>query len=66
MIHILHVLMCGYAHIHNPHHLLRFYLHHHAIRFLLSGYTSESPASRTQAHQLLIWLTGHRVAPVDW
>jgi hypothetical protein len=60
------ILMHGFTHLHNLHALLRYDLHHHAIRFLLSGQTSESPANGCQARQLLTWLVLHRISPVDW
>lgn len=67
MIHILHVLMVGFTHIHNARHLYAFYVHHHAIRFLLSGITSEAPDNAHQAVALLHWLTFVvKLSPVDW
>lgn len=67
MIHILHVLTVGFAHIHNAHALLRYDLNHGAIKLLLSGQTSESPTTRCQAFHLLVsWLIPNHVAPVDW
>ena len=66
MIHILHVLMIGYAHIHNLRTLFAFYLHHHAIQFLRSGVTSQSPGSFREAWNLLVWLVLHHMSPVDW
>lgn len=66
LIHIFHVLIWGYHHIHGSHHLLRFYLHHHAIRFLRSGMTSETPHSRRAALSLLKWLVSRHISPVDW
>lgn len=66
-LHVFHVLLWGYQHIHNVHHLLRFYRRHHAIGFLYrSGLTSESPGSWWAALRLLIWLVFHGRSPVDW
>lgn len=66
MIHILHILLGGYQHIHGTCQLLRFYARHGAVKFLMSGITSETPANRAQAWQLLTWLTRHHISPTDW
>lgn len=60
-IHVLHVLMHGYAHIHNTRHLYRFYVHHHALGFLRSGITSGSGG-----RHYLWYLTARHISPVDW
>jgi hypothetical protein len=69
-IHVLHVLIhtynIGMAHHWSAHRLYGAYVHRHAVEFLRSGITSESPGTRAQAVSLLHWLTGHRVNPSDW
>lgn len=64
--HVLHVLMHAYYTIHGNSALYHYYLRHHAVGFLRSGYTSESPATRTAARHLLWWLVTNHRAPVDW
>jgi hypothetical protein len=65
--HLLHILMHGYAHIHNRHALMTYYRHYHrAVRFLLSGLTSETPPNARAARRLLVWLGFHHISPVDW
>lgn len=60
-LHILHVLLVAYQHIHGSRALFRFYLHHHAVAFLQSGVTSGSGGRGD------LWsLTAHRVSPRDW
>lgn len=66
MLHVLHVLLVGYQHIHGTGHLLRFYLRHGAIRFLMSGIPSETPTTRAEAYQLLVWLVHNHLSPTDW
>lgn len=66
MIHILHVLLTGWLHIHGTRQLMGFYLHHGAVKFLLSGITSESPATPQQALALLHWLVANHISPGDW
>jgi len=65
-VHVLHVLTCGFHHVHGTRALFRFDRRHHAVAFLRSGVTSESPGSRWQAVRLLWWLVTRHVAPVDW
>jgi hypothetical protein len=65
-VHIMHVLTVACQHVHGTRALFRFYLHHHAVAFLRSGVTSESPQTRGQALRLLWWLAAHHVHPVDW
>ena len=60
-LHILHVLVWGYHHVHGTHALFRYYTHHHAAGFLRSGITSGSGG-----RGYLWWLTVHGVSPVDW
>lgn len=60
-LHILHVLMVGYTHIHGTRQLFHYYLHHHALSFLKSGITSGSGD-----RNYLWFLTSHHVPPVDW
>lgn len=60
-IHVLHVLLWGFHHVHGNAHLYRFYVRHHALGFLRSGVTSGSGGKR-----YLWWLTTHRISPVDW
>lgn len=64
--HVFHVLLVAYGHIHNTHALYVYYVHHNAVGFLRSGITSESPATNSQAVHLLQWLTVHHWSPVDW
>lgn len=66
MIHVMNALLAGYTHSRGTGHLLRFYLHHHALQFLMSGVTSESPSNRCQAYHLLGWLTQNHISPRDW
>jgi hypothetical protein len=66
LMHVLRMLTYGYGHIHGTGALFRYYLHHHAVAFLRSGVTSESPSVRAQALQLLHWLTVRHIAPADW
>lgn len=65
-LHILTQLLWGFQHIHCTHHLMVYYVHHHAVAFLRSGITSQSPANATQARHLLTWLLLHHISPVDW
>jgi hypothetical protein len=61
MFHILHVLLWGYHHVHGNRPLFRWYLRHHALTFLRSGFTSGSGG-----RHYLWWLTTHHISPTDW
>jgi hypothetical protein len=60
------ILIHGFNTMHNHHALLNWDVHHGAVKFLLSGQTSASPANRCQALQDLRWFVSHGWAPQDW
>lgn len=67
MPHVLQVLLYGYHHYTAGHGLFRYYLNHHALAFLRSGYTSGS-GGRGYLH----WLTFRNgtgqngISPIEW